>query len=216
MQKLLQNTIIFDLDGTLIASADSVITSMQYMQTKMNMKPWAYDDLLFTIGPPLMDTFRDTFQFNEEDAKTALAFYREKYFSYEVTPALLFDGVPELLADLKAKGKRLAVATSKYEPSAVELLTKLQLVDYFDVIGGDRADLGRNTKTKVLAHVVETLGGNKEDMIMVGDRKYDIIGSKNVGIPCIAVGYGYGNLEEFQEYHADYIIPSTKALSDSF
>ncbi|WP_312071468.1 HAD-IA family hydrolase [Anaerotignum propionicum] len=216
MEKLQQNIIIFDLDGTLTDSAEGVIRSAQHMQEKMGISKWADEDLKFIVGPPLIKTFTEDFQMNQEDAQRALGFFRERYATVGLFENKVYDGIPEMLEELKKKGKCLVVATSKKEETAVRILKHFEIDGYFDIIGGDNREIGRDTKAKVIQYVLESLGAKKEDAIMVGDRKFDVEGAHLVGIPCIAVEFGYGDRAEFEAYGADYIAETPKAVEELF
>lgn len=216
MEKLQQNIIIFDLDGTLTDSAEGVIRSAQHMQEKMGIPKWADEDLKFIVGPPLIKTFTEDFHMNKEDAQRALGFFRERYASVGLFENKVYAGIPEMLAELRKKGKRLAVATSKKEETAVRILKHYEIDGQFEVIGGDNREIGRDTKAKVIEYVLQTMKAKKEDAIMVGDRKFDVEGAHLVGIPCIAVEFGYGDRAEFDACGADYIGATPKAVAELF
>ncbi|MGN0136362.1 HAD-IA family hydrolase [Anaerotignum sp.] len=216
MEKLKQNIILFDLDGTLTDSAEGVINACQYMQKKMNMPVWETADLKFIVGPPLMKTFTEDFAMDKETAEKAMVVYREYYTTIGLFENKVFPGIEEMLENLKAKGKRMAVATSKKEEMAVRILKHFGISDYFEVIGGDHREIGRDTKAKVIDHVLSTMRAEKEDVIMVGDRRFDIEGAHAIGIPCIAVEFGYGDRGEFEKYGADFIAATTEDVANLF
>lgn len=216
MKKLQQNIILFDLDGTLTDSADGVIRSAQHMQEKMGIAKWEDADLRFIVGPPLMKTFTEDFKMNQEDAQRALAFFRERYASVGLFENKVYEGIPEMLEALKKKGKRLAVATSKKEETAVRILKHFGVDEYFEVIGGDNREIGRDTKAKVIEYVLESMSADCSDAVMVGDRKFDVEGAHAAGIPCIAIEYGYGDRAEFEACGADYIGKTPKAVEELF
>lgn len=216
MEKCKQNVILFDLDGTLTDSAEGVIRSVQYMQEKMGFKVWETADLKFIVGPPLMKTFTEDFGMDKETAEKAVVVFRERYSTIGMYENKVYAGVEEMLAALKAKGKRMGVATSKKEELAIEILEHFGIAKYFDVIGGDKREVGRNTKAKVMEYVLEALEAEKDDVIMVGDRLFDIEGAHTLGVPCIAVEYGYGDRAEFEQYGADYIVATAEDVVDLF
>ena len=216
MEKCKQNVILFDLDGTLTDSAEGVIRSAQYMQEKMGFKVWETADLKFIVGPPLMKTFTEDFGMDKETAEKAVVVFRERYSTIGMYENKVYAGVEEMLAALKAKGKRMGVATSKKEELAIEILEHFGIAKYFDVIGGDKREVGRNTKAKVMEYVLEALEAEKDDVIMVGDRLFDIEGAHTLGVPCIAVEYGYGDRAEFEQYGADYIVATAEDVVDLF
>lgn len=216
MDKLKQNIILFDLDGTLTDSMEGVIRSVQYMQEKMGMDVWAFEDLRFIVGPPLIESFTKELAMELPKAEKAVEVFRERYTTVGLFENKVFPGIMELLEALKAKGKRMAVATSKKEDQAVRILEHFGIAPYLEVIGGDAREIGRDTKAKVIEYVLETMGAEKEDVIMVGDRKFDIIGAHALGLPCIAVEWGYGDREEFEAYGADMIAATTEDVADLF
>lgn len=216
MEKLKQNIILFDLDGTLTDSAIGVINACQYMQKKMGMKVWDKADLKFIVGPPLMKTFTEDFSMDKETAEQAMVTYREYYTTIGLFENSVYPGIEEMLENLKAKGKRMAVATSKKEELAFRILEHFGIAKYFEVIGGDKREVGRDNKAKVIDYVLKTMEAKKEDVIMVGDRMFDIEGAHAIGIPCIAVEFGYGDRAEFEEYGADFIAATAKDVADLF
>jgi len=216
MEHLQQTIILFDLDGTLTDSAEGVILSAQYMQEKMGIPKWEYEDLRFIVGPPLMATFQEDFGMDKTRAEQALLYFRERYSTVGLFENKLYDGIEDMLSVLRAKGKRLAVATSKKQASAIRILEHFGIAGYFEVIGGDDQDAKRDTKAKVIDYVLDTMKVDKKDVIMVGDRKFDIDGAHSLGIPCIGVLYGYGSETEFTAHRADYIVATPKDISDIF
>ena len=216
MEKLKQNIILFDLDGTLTDSMEGVIRSVQYMQEKMNREVWSFEDLKFIVGPPLIQSFMGEFGMEQQLAEKAVEVFRERYTTIGLYENKVFPGIVELLENLKGKGKRMAVATSKKEELAVEILEHFGIAEYFEVIGGDKREIGRDDKAKVIAYVLETMAAETGDVIMVGDRKFDINGAHAIGVPCIAVEYGYGDRAEFEANGADHIAATTEDVADLF
>ena len=182
----------------------------------MGQRIWSAEELHFIVGPPLMQSFTKEFGMAQEMAEKAVAIFRERYATIGLFENRVFPGVVELLQALRKKGKRLAVATSKKEDLAVRILEHFEIADYFEVIGGDRREVGRDNKAKVIDYVLETMQAKKDDVIMIGDRKFDIEGAHAIGIPCIAVEYGYGDRDEFKAHGADYIAKTTEDVEKLF
>jgi phosphoglycolate phosphatase len=124
----------------------------------------------------------------------------------------VYDGIPALLADLKASGYSLIVATSKPEPFAVRILEHFDLARYFDRICGASLDEKRSTKSDVIAYTLATCGIDPTDAIMIGDRHHDVNGAHENGIPAIAVLYGYGDRAEHEAAGAEHIVESVADL----
>ena len=150
------------------------------------------------------------------EAEKGIEVFRERYSTIGLFENKVFPGIVELLENLKAKGKRMAVATSKKEDLAVRILEHFEIAKYFEVIGGDMREAGRDNKAKVIDYVLETMQATKDDVIMVGDRKFDINGAHAIGIPCIAVEWGYGDRAEFEAHGADHIAATTEEVANLF
>lgn len=193
----MKKTILFDLDGTLTDSGEGIINCATLALRHFGLPIPAYADMRTFVGPPLRDSFI-RFGVPADQADEAIRVYRSRYIPtgmFENTP---YPGIRELLEKLRAEGYTLYVATSKPEEMSVTILEKFDLAKYFHRICGASIDSSRSTKDAVIAYLLESSGA-KEDMVMVGDTKYDILGAKAHGIPAIGVGWGYGKVEEMEE-----------------
>ena len=109
----------------------------------------------------------------------------------------VYEGVRELLRDLKMAGKRLMIATSKPQAAAELVMHHFGLDEYVpEIIGG--TDDTRNTKGKVIAYALREFGVDPETAVMVGDREHDIQGAAENGIPAIGITWGYGDRAELE------------------
>lgn len=211
-----QKVLLFDLDGTLTDSARGIIRSAQYMQKKMGQDVWTAEALRFLVGPPLRDSFREAFGMKDAEVEQAILYFRERYFSVGLFENAVYDGIVEMLQALQTSGKRLAVATSKHQTTAVRILEHFGLTKYFEVIGGDDPTSSRNTKAKVVAHVLKEMHVAPQDAVMIGDRKYDIEGAHALGVQAVGVLYGYGSAEEFAACGADAVVKTPQDVAELF
>ena len=181
--------VIFDLDGTLTDSAEGIVASFLHALAHVGAPVPDGDLAARIVGPPMDDTFRSILGENAEDA---IAAFRAEYGARGWAMNMLFDGIEPLLADLRAAGVRLAVATSKLEPTARRILAHFGLDQHFEVIAGASPDGSPQTKVEVLAHALEQLRPLPERVLMVGDRSHDVHGAAAHGIDTVVVGWGYG------------------------
>ena len=121
--------------------------------------------------------------------------YRADYTSRGWAMNRPFDGITELLADLRAAGVRLAVATSKAEPTARRILEHFGLDGYFEVIAGASVDGARSAKADVVAHALAQLAPLPPRVLMVGDRSHDVEGAGANGLETVVVDWGYGGAD---------------------
>ncbi|BBZ76550.1 5'-nucleotidase [Mycolicibacterium anyangense] len=182
--------VLFDLDGTLTDSADGIVASFRHALAAVGAEVPAGDLASRIVGPPMHVTLRGMGL--GELAGDAIAAYRADYTTRGWAMNRLFDGIPQLLADLRAAGVRLAVATSKAEPTARRILEHFGLADAFDVIAGASVDGTRSSKADVVAHALAQLQPLPQRVVMVGDRAHDVEGAAEHGIDTVVVGWGYG------------------------
>lgn len=205
--------ILMDLDGTLTNPKDGITKSVQYALKALNIIEEDLDTLTRHIGPPLKDGFMEYYGFTEEEANRAVEKYREHFKEYGIYENEVYKGIEELLSRLKRAGKTLLVATSKPEPLAKQILSHFHLDVYFDDICGATFDDFRSRKDEVIRYALEKNGITElSGVVMVGDRKYDVEGAKEVGIASIGVLYGFGSREELESAGADRIAESVEHL----
>ena len=206
------NSAIFDLDGTIMDSAEGIVRSVEYALDKMGVTEYDRQTNLRFIGPPLVDSFMEYYSMSEEDALRAVAFYRERYSVTGIYEARMYDGVRELLTRLKEQGVKLYIGSSKPEKYVRMILEKQGILDLFDYVAGATFDESRNNKEQVLTYLFEQVEIDKKSAVMIGDRYHDIDGAHYVKIPCIAVLYGFGNEAEFKKHGAEYIAADTDEI----
>lgn len=199
--------ILFDLDGTITDPFEGISKCIVYALESFGIEVEDAGGLVSFIGPPLFDQFKVYCGFDDEQAERAVKKYRERYSTIGWKECTLVDGTEELLRELKAKGKVLAVATSKPECFAVPILEHFGIDRYFDFIGGAELDHGgRNSKDAVIEYVLGKLGVvDRSEAVIIGDRFHDIDGAKKTGIGSVGVLSGYGSREELEEHGADHI-----------
>lgn len=182
--------VIFDLDGTLTDSAQGIVSSFRHALGSVGAEVPDGDLATMIVGPPMHHTLGRLGLGAKTDE--AIAAYRADYVDRGWAMNEVFDGIPALLADLRAAGVRLAVATSKAEPTAQRILAHFGLADCFEVIAGASVDGTRARKVDVVAHALTQLGTVPERTLMVGDRSHDVEGAAAHGIDTVIVGWGYG------------------------
>lgn len=198
--------VLFDLDGTLTDPGDGITNSVAYALNKFNIIVKNKADLYKFIGPPLIDSFMTYYGMNYEDGLKAVEYYREYFSVTGIFENTMFDGIPELLCEIKNSGRKIALATSKPEQYAVRILEHFGLTKYFDFVGAATMDETRSKKADVITYTLDNLGVNdKSKVIMIGDRHHDIDGANQNDIDSIGVLFGYGDRKELEEAGATYI-----------
>ena len=207
------NTILFDLDGTLTDPGIGITNSVAYALNKFGISVADKTELYKFIGPPLKDSFMKYYGFDQNKALLAVDYYREYFSEKGIFENKIYDGVQEVLSDIKNSGRKIALATSKPELFAKQILDYFNLTEYFDFVGGATMDSSRNTKGDVINYTLQNLKiKDLSTVIMVGDREHDIIGAKQAGIDSIGVLFGYGDRKELENAGAVYIAKTVKEI----
>lgn len=207
--------LLFDLDGTLTDPKEGITRCFQYALEAAGIIENDRDRLTWVIGPPLMDSFMQGYGFSKEQAEEATAKYRERFIPVGWKENRVYPGIAEVLAKLRAAGFHLALATSKPEQLAGVIMEHFCLEQYFEVIGGASMDMSRIKKVDVIEYVLKQLGvTDRSEVLMIGDRKYDIEGARLAGLHSLGVLYGYGDQKELSEAGADAVVATVEELGN--
>lgn len=206
-------TILFDLDGTLTDPKIGITKSVQYALGKMGIVENDLDKLTPFIGPPLTFSFKEFYDMNDNEAQQAIEYYRERFSKVGLYENLVYEGMKELLEELQNQGKTMFVATSKPTVFSIKILEHFGLLHFFKGVIGSELDGTRVEKSHVIEFVLSKIEGyDPSKIIMVGDRKYDVLGAQENGIAVIGVSYGYGSCGELQAAKPNYIIGTVPEL----
>ena len=206
--------IVFDFDGTLVDTGEGILKSLVYALEKHGVPVPDEAFLRRFIGPPIYDSFINDYGATEENVFDFIRSYRERYTAKGIYESKVYEGIPSLLSALKKHGYMLAVASSKPEKLVYDVMDFVGLTEFFDFIYGTSLDeTKKKTKPELIRCCADAAGVTRgEEILMVGDRFYDIDGAAAVGADSAGVLYGYGSEEEFRLHHADYIIESAGQL----
>ena len=205
--------LFFDLDGTLTDPAQGITNSFVHALKYFGIEIPSYETLCTFIGPPLPETFKSQFGFDDQKVAEGVKIYREYFATKGLLENSVYPGIPELLAGLKAAGKKLVVATSKPEEYSVRIIEHFGLAQYFENVCGSLMDESRSKKDEVIAYAIERNHiSDKSKILMIGDRKHDILGAKKIGLKSCGVLFGYGSRKELEEAGADFISENVSRL----
>lgn len=222
--------VLFDLDGTLTDPKEGICKCVQYALHEMNIEEPDLDRLECFIGPPLLASFRDFYQMDDAQCELAVKKYRERYATIGIFENELYPGMEDLLKKLSEKGIRLAIASSKPQLFVERILKHFKIEGYFEVVAGSDMNGKKVEKIDVMREAIARLFHTSEDcvmeqlqkksgkhlpsdqLLMVGDRKFDVEGAKSFGIDSVGVSYGYAEDGELKEAGATYITDDLSEL----
>lgn len=205
-----RKAIFFDLDGTLTDSGEGIMNCAALALEHFGLPVPSREELRVFVGPPLDKTFIQ-FGVPEDKAQEAIDVFRSRYLvvgKFENTP---YPGIHTLLDTLKKQGHRLFVATSKPESTALEILAKFELSQHFEMICGATMDGTRSHKADVIAYLLRQIG-TPENILMVGDTEFDVLGAAAHGIPTVGVAWGYGQVAAMEQAGAVAIAHNMQEL----
>lgn len=198
--------IFLDLDGTLTDSKPGIVNCIKYALEKMGEPVPTEKELNKYVGPPLYVSFTTFNGFDDERAKLAIKYYRERFGTIGLFENRAFDGAEELLKKLTENARIPVLATSKPKVYADAIIKKYGLRPYFKVVSGAELDGTRDDKYEVIEYAIEQLKNpDRDKILMVGDRSQDILASKKCGIDVCGVTFGYAEDGELENAGADYL-----------
>lgn len=203
--------VCFDLDGTLVDSGPGIRASVRLAAAAVGIAEPDDEQLRALIGPPFPQAFRDVLGVDAATADAMMATYREVYGEGLVREVTVYDGVPDLLADLVARGDRLAVTTSKPRPFADEVIAHVGLDKYFaGGVFGAEFDGSVEGKAAVLGLA---LAAHRGPVVgLVGDRHHDVDGARAHGLACVGVTWGFGGHDELTGAGAAAVVDTPAAV----
>ncbi|MCQ2462477.1 MAG: HAD-IA family hydrolase [Clostridia bacterium] len=206
--------IVFDFDGTVVDTGDGIIKSLVYALKKHSVPVPDEKFLRRFIGPPIYDSFINDYGATQENVHDFIKSYRERYFVKGIYECEVYEGVIHMLEEIKKAGCLIGIASSKPEKLIYDVMNYTGITPLFDAICGvDLDESKKKSKAELIMLCAEKLGvEDAKEILMVGDRFYDIDGAKKAGADSAGMLYGYGSREEFEEHKADYIFSSAAQL----
>jgi phosphoglycolate phosphatase len=202
--------LLLDLDGTLTDPKLGITNCIHYALERMGLTPPPAEELDWVIGPPLIASFR--ILVGNDEAERAQSIYRERYGTLGMFENELYPGIADMVAGQAALGRRIYLATSKVHVFAKPILEHFGLARHFAGIYGSELDGTRVDKPDLLRYIAKREGIAPGSAIMVGDRRFDVEGAREIGAASVWADWGYGEAEERDAAGADVICRTPSGL----
>ena len=203
--------VIFDMDGTIMDTSDGVMRSVRYALRQMGRPDDDLERIRKFIGPPLYEAFSEYYGMSDEDATEAVRQYRVRYADIGVLEYTPYEGMLELIADIKSAGMKVGIATGKPEKFTRVILQHSGLEKHVDMLITPNLGDKKQDKPEMVRAIMEKLGAKA---VMIGDRCFDMEGAVANGIDCIGVTQGFGSYEELKESGATYVVEGAEGIRD--
>lgn len=202
--------VIFDFDGTVADTSEGIIETLRYSLEQIigSSDQFNHETLSKFIGPALTKSYMEITGLSAEQTARAIACYRQKYKQGAMYKSKTYDGNIEIFQILKKRGVKISIASSKPQEQLEKIIERLDLSQYFDIIAGALDDINSDKASVIRRGMLDS------NAVMVGDSIYDILGAKAVGIPCIGVGFGFGDNDEMKGYAPAYFANSVQQLKE--
>lgn len=209
-------TVIFDMDGTLLNTLEDMLGSVNVTMDYVNCPRRTRDEVRAFVGNGAAKLIERCMPNGAKDERfdTALQFYRNYYNDHAQIKTEPYPGILPLLQQLKERGIHLAVVSNKPD-EAVQQLTNRYFPDIFSAVVGNRADCAVKPAPDTVLLALSRMNQPTEGAVYVGDSEVDIATGKNAGMPCFSVTWGFRTEQFLSDHGAEHLIHSAEELQNA-
>ncbi len=209
----MNDTILFDLDGTLLNTLEDIADGVNHALRKMNFPERSQEEVRQFVGNGVVMLIKRAVPdgTSEELINTCLQYNKEYYSTHVNEKTRPYDGIMALLKELKAKGYKVGVVSNKYD-SAVKDLCHLYFSDYVTASVGNRTGVPTKPAPDCVYSAIQELGSSIDNTVFVGDSDVDVHTAHNAGLPCIGVSWGFRGRDFLEREGADIVIDDPSEL----
>ena len=198
------NTVIFDMDGTVLNTLDDLTISMNYVMDRFNMPGHTLEEYKVFFGNGIEYALRKSVPDDtpSEVIREMISVFKEHYDVHCLDNTRPYDGIMDLMKELKRLGYRMAIVSNKID-SAVKELNDRFFSDVVDVAIGEKAGIRRKPAPDTVLEALKELNSDVKEAVYIGDSEVDFATAQNSGLPCISVLWGFRDKEYLKEIGAD-------------
>ena len=204
---------IFDLDGTLLNTLNDLAASTNYALRWAGMPEHSVDDVRRFVGNGVKKLMERAIPDGLDNPKfdETYATFRKHYLEHSLDTTKPYSGIPEVLAELKRRGKKLAIVSNKFYAATQELARHF-FPETIEVAIGERENIRKKPAPDTVLEAMRQLGVGKEGTVYIGDSDVDIDTARNVGVPCISLLWGFRDRDFLVEHGATHLISKPEEL----
>lgn len=207
------NTVIFDLDGTLLNTLEDLADSTNFALEAFGYPTRTYEEVRTFVGNGIKELMKKAVPTGTDEEATlkCLQAFKDHYKTNMQHKTAPYDGIVDLLKELNSKNVKLGIVSNKYD-FGVKNLNKYYFNDLIPVAIGEREGVRRKPAPDTVLTAMEELGSTREECLYVGDSGSDMITAQNAGMKSVGVTWGFRDAESLKESGADFLIDSPKEL----
>ena len=206
--------LIFDFDGTLADTKESIVETMKLVATKFDVKNLNETQIESLIGLPLKTTFQEVFLLNEKLIGKATLEYRRHYNEVAIETISLFEGVADKLLAFHQQGIKLAVASSKGKEALIKILKKQNVYDLFSFVGGEEDAENKKPAPDIVNHIMDKFNCHPNECLVIGDTVFDIEMGHRAFVETCGVTYGNNTRAQLERLNPNFLINHFGQLSE--
>lgn len=195
---------IFDLDGTLLNSLEDIADASNYALRMMGYPQHELSKFNHFVGDGVMELCQRILPDDSKNrVQEALKYFADYYKEHSNDKTVVYDGIMDVLSELKQKGIKLAVASNKVHEFSVSMV-KYYFGDVFDIVLGNAPERPKKPEPVIIYDIMKSMHVSADETVMIGDSDVDIITAENAGIKSIGCVWGYRGKEELERAGADF------------
>ena len=197
------NTVVFDMDGTVLNTIDDLATSVNYAMEKFGFPQRTVEDYRRAVGNGIRRAIELTVPegTSQEVIDEMVPVFKEHYDEHCLDKTRPYDGIIELMKELKKRGYKMAIVSNKID-SAVKELNQRFFSEAIEVAIGEKPGVNRKPAPDMVWEALKELGSTQEESIYIGDSEVDFATANNSNLPCISVLWGFRDKDLLEEIGA--------------
>ena len=207
------DSVVFDLDGTLLDTLGDLRDSVNYALEKNNLPKRTTEEIRSFVGNGIRLLIERSVPDNTSTEITDKCFFdfKEYYKDHSAILTKPYDGIIELMKELKSKGIKIAVVSNKAD-FAVKTLMEDYFTGLYDCAYGERSGVPRKPDPDGVFNAINEMGADVENAVYIGDSEVDVETAKYANLPCIAVTWGFRDKKVLESLNPEYIVDSTSDI----
>ena len=204
---------IFDLDGTILATLDDLYNSVNYALSTLGYPTRSYTEVRAFVGNGMLNLIKRSAPdgASEDEIQNILTTFRSHYAIHKADCTKPYTGIEKVLDDLKKQGTILTVLSNK-DDDAVGVLCEKYFPNVFDFTAGNRADRKRKPDPESVHAIINKYGLTTRDTVYIGDSEVDVLTAQNAKVDCVAVSWGFRDREVLVDAGATMIADTMDEL----